>query len=148
METKFRLRRWLFGKKRRNKIVQFIAEQCEKNLSHYNNEDRNHFRNGEFWLQKTLARYFDGLNKRPIVFDVGANVGDWSFHFLKLNTNIILHCFEPSKETFSLLSEKLRPFKNVVINNFGFSNVSQVVDFYENDASDVTSLYKRFNAQN
>ena len=107
------------GKKRRNKIVKFIAEQCKKNLSHYNNEDRNHFRNGEFWLQKTLARYFDGLNKRPIVFDVGANVGDWSFHFLKLNTNIILHCFEPSKETFSLLSEKLQPFKNVVKNNFG-----------------------------
>ena len=148
MKTKIRFRRWLFGKKRRNQIVKFIAEQCKKNLSHYNNEDRNHVRNGEFWLQKTLVRHFDGLNKTPIIFDIGANVGDWSFHLLELNTKIMLHCFEPSKETFNLLSEKLQPFKNVVINNFGFSSESQVVDFYENDASDVTSLYKRFNAQN
>ena len=148
MGNKFRLRRWVFGKNRRNSLVRFIAKQCMKNISHFKNEDRNHIRNGEFWFQKTLTDYFFKNNKTPIVFDVGANVGEWSLNFLHLNPKIQLHCFEPSEKSFSILTEKLSSFPNVVINNFGLSDRQQRIEFYENDSPDVTSLYARFNSNN
>ena len=148
MTTKFRLRRWIFGKHRRNKIVSFFANQSLKNIAHYNNEDRNHIRNGEFWLQKTLIRYFETKGKTPTIFDVGANIGDWASQILQLSTNIDLHCFEPSKETFNTLSKRLSSYPNVALNMTGLSREEHNLEFYENDAPDVTSLYPRFEAKN
>lgn len=67
MSNKFRLRRWFFGKNRNNSLVRFVAKQCIKNIGHFNNEDRNHIRNGEFWLQNTLINHFSKNDKVPIV---------------------------------------------------------------------------------
>jgi FkbM family methyltransferase len=146
--NKFRLRRWFFGKNRNNSLVRFVAKQCIKNIGHFNNEDRNHIRNGEFWLQNTLISHFSKNDKMPIVFDVGANTGEWSLNLLKAGTNIQLHCFEPSEKTFTILSEKLLSYENVKMNKLGLSKKAQIVDFFENDSPDVTSAYKRFNAKN
>ena len=148
MKNKFRFRRWFFGRNRKNKVVKFIAEQCLKNVSHFENEDRNQIRNGEFWLQQTLINHYRGSRSLPTIFDVGANNGQWAINILKLNTNIDLHCFEPSEKTFATLSKKFSAFPNVTINKIGLSNKSESIDFYENDAPDVTSLYKRFNSTN
>lgn len=148
MKNKFRLRRWLFGENRRNYFVKFLAKQCQKNINHFNNEDRNHLRNGEFWLQKTLMEYFNLKGKLPIVFDVGANNGEWSLNLLKHNPETYIHCFEPSDKTFSILSNKLSSYSNVSINKVGLSNKNHCIDFFENDAPDVTSLYQRFNSTN
>jgi FkbM family methyltransferase len=148
VSNKFRLRRWFFGKNRNNSLVRFVAKQCIKNIGHFNNEDRNHIRNGEFWLQNTLINHFSKNDKVPIVFDVGANIGEWSLNLLKSNSNIQLHCFEPSEKTFTILSEKLLSHSNVKINKLGLSKKAQIVDFFENDSPDVTSAYKRFNAEN
>lgn len=148
MKNKFRFRRWLFGRNRKNKVVKFIAKQCLKNVSHFNNEDRNQIRNGEFWLQQTLINHYNSVRSLPTIFDVGANNGEWAINILALNTNIDLHCFEPSEKTFSTLSKKLSVFPNVTLNRVGLSNKRESVDFYENDAPDVTSRYKRFNSKN
>ena len=148
MKNKFRLRRWLFGKHRRNKIVQFLARQSFKNIAHFNNEDRNHLRNGEYWLQKTLIRYFLNKGITPTIFDVGANNGEWSVNMLNLSPAINLHCFEPSKKTFDILSQKLAAYPNVTLNMVGLSGKKHSIEFYENDGSDVTSLYHRFKAKN
>jgi len=148
MKNKFRLRRWLFGKHRRNKIVQFLARQSFKNIAHFNNEDRNHLRNGEYWLQKTLIRYFLNKGITPTIFDVGANNGEWSVTMLNLSPAINLHCFEPSKKTFDILSQKLAAYPNVTLNMVGLSGKKHSIEFYENDGSDVTSLYHRFKAKN
>lgn len=148
MRNKFRIRRWLFGKHRRNPIVRFLAKQSEKNVSHYNNEDRNHIRNGEVWFQEQFLQFHKTKNTPPIVFDVGANIGEWSSNLLAKNNAAELHCFEPSEETFLTLSKTLSGFSHVQINQLGLSSSKQEIEFFENDGSDVTSLYRRFDAQN
>lgn len=134
--------------KQKNVFVKFLAKQSQKNVRHYENEDRNHMRNGEFWLQKTLLDYFKTRKIQPIIFDVGANNGDWALNILKIYPEVNLHCFEPSENTFSILTKKLSAFTNVKTNQFGLSKKQQIIKFFENDASDVTSLYRRFNARN
>jgi len=146
MTPKFRLRRWLFGKHRRSPIIQILARQCEKNLSHFNNEDRNHYRNGEWWLQRALVNFYLSQQNRLTVFDVGANNGIWALNLLKMGTSIDLHCFEPSEKTYEELVEALSPFVNVKTNMVGLSKAENVVNFFENDAPDVTSYYQRFDA--
>ena len=84
----------------------------------------------------------------PTIFDVGANNGEWSLTILNLSPEINLHCFEPSKKTFDILSQKLAAYSNVTLNMVGLSRKKHSIEFYENDGSDVTSLYHRFKAKN
>lgn len=58
-------------------------------------------RNGEFRL---LADY---LPRAKVVFDVGANVGDWAVEALRINPHIDLHCFEPAADSFAVLQQRL-----------------------------------------
>jgi FkbM family methyltransferase len=146
--SKFRLRRWLFGKQRRNPIVGFFAKQSLKNVTHYDNEDRNPARNGEFWLQHSISEYYLSKKTVPVVFDVGANIGDWAANMVRMKPDINLHCFEPSGATFSLLKQRMGRHECVNLNRAGLSHTRQEVDFYENDSADVTSVFHRFDAQN
>lgn len=64
--------------------------------------------NGERMVQATVLRGLD----RAIVFDVGANVGDWTANLLELasdaKTSVTIHAFEPCASTFQLLRERIR----------------------------------------
>jgi FkbM family methyltransferase len=117
-------------------------------VSHNNNEDRNPVRNGEYWLQQKISDYYLSKKTAPVIFDVGANIGEWGSNMLRINADINLHCFEPSQETFSLLKQRLGHYKGVTLNKAGLSHTRQEADFYENDSADVTSLFHRFDAQN
>lgn len=93
--------------------------------------------NGEFSFLKK------NIHTSSTVFDVGANVGDWSKLALKLNKDINIHCFEPSKATFKKLKEN--NFKNNVhINNFGLGSKKEKRTLYIfDDACGTNSLYER-----
>jgi FkbM family methyltransferase len=58
-----------------------------------------------------------------LVFDVGANVGDWARLVLGLNDRVQLHCFEPSAATFRLLTAHAFP-GNVICNNVGLGSTA------------------------
>lgn len=62
--------------------------------------------NGELLVQRVARREFSG---RIVVFDVGANVGEWSRSFVELarGSDYELHVFEPSRVTFAALSKRL-----------------------------------------
>lgn len=85
---------------------------------------------GEDAVLKMLSAW---LPKNAIVFDVGANTGQFAkvvkTHFPKSQ----LHCFEPSISTFELLKEKLNGVSGVVFTNIGLSNTitSQQLYFAE-----------------
>ncbi|HYC60601.1 MAG TPA: FkbM family methyltransferase [Thermoanaerobaculia bacterium] len=53
-----------------------------------------------------------------VVFDVGANVGEWTNLALTINPNATYHCFEPSQPTFAVLSRRSFP-ANAHRNPFG-----------------------------
>lgn len=64
--------------------------------------------NGELMVQDTLLASTSGAPM--IVFDVGANVGDWSRHFLQKSgsRSVTVHAFEPASATYAQLRENLR----------------------------------------
>jgi FkbM family methyltransferase len=55
------------------------------------------------------------------VFDVGANVGDWTATLLKISGTLqvltSVHAFEPCRGTFDRLSQRLSRTSNVILNN-------------------------------
>jgi FkbM family methyltransferase len=42
-------------------------------------------------------------NRERCIFDVGANIGEYTKRILKLNPNAIVHCFEPDSSAFAEL---------------------------------------------
>jgi len=57
-------------------------------------------RNGEY---RFLRSY---LKSGMVIFDVGANIGDFTGQALSLEKDLEVHCFEPVKSTYSLLMER------------------------------------------
>ena len=78
-----------------------------------------------------------------MIFDIGANVGEWSKYVLSIKNDTKLHCFEPSKYIFSQLLNKNFP-SNVICNNFGLGSKEKTGTlhlFAENPS--MSSIYKR-----
>ena len=79
--------------------------------------------NGERWIAQKLERQAL-LNT---VFDVGANLGDWTAMILEANPASRVDCFEICPPTFQKLSARFssgsghRP--NIFLNSFGLSDV-------------------------
>jgi FkbM family methyltransferase len=74
--------------------------------------------NGEGMVQEVSLR----TAISPItIFDVGANVGEWTGNLLKvasgLGTPVHVHAFEPCSDTFKQLSQRLGAEPNVVLVN-------------------------------
>jgi len=106
-------------------------------LSGYDRSDP--FRNGEY---KFLRTY---LKSNMIVFDVGANIGEYAQYILSINPNVRIFCFEPVFNTYAHLKINLSKEINsgkLVVNNFGLSDTKSESDiFIYDDLSGNNSLY-------
>jgi len=81
-------------------------------------------------------------NSNPIIFDVGANKGDYSLEIVAFFKDMAkIYCFEPSKETFGLLSDNIGNYRNVELYNFGFGDKEGMVDFYSCGESGFDSVF-------
>jgi len=83
------------------------------------------------------------LRDARVVFDAGANVGDWTAAALEINAHARYHCFEPSRATFARLAARAFP-PNVIRNDFGLSDragEARLHVFYEGCGAN--SLYAR-----
>jgi len=98
----------------------------------YENYNYNHNSNGELWLLKQLA----SAGLLGVVFDVGANRGDWTECVLKANPAAHVHCFEICPPTFALLKSVLDGRSNVVLNRFGLSNSTGETEIHYSSESD------------
>src|ERR1041384_2037021 len=94
--------------------------------------------NGEFRLLREL------LPRCKTVFDIGANVGDWTAFALGINPALTIHCFEPSRSTFADLAQRRFP-ASVVRNNLGLSDQVGQADLFlfESQHAGLNSLYQR-----
>lgn len=100
-------------------------------------------KDGELNILKQVKSDLDH-QKEIIVFDVGANLGDYAEMILQVfNRNgLQLFAFEPAKDTFDRLNERMteRPIK---LNNFGFSDKDEILKLYTSElGSDYASLYQ------
>ena len=76
----------------------------------------------------------------PIVFDVGANVGQTVSKIQKLFPRAQIHAFEPSHTTFSKLSELKSLSTNVHLNNCGVGAEAGELEFNETSRSVMSSF--------
>lgn len=103
---------------------------------------------GEIWVLKYIM---DKLgDKLIVVFDVGANMGEYTLATLNIakNNNIVIYAFEPSSETFSSLEKNLQQLnlkerEKVKIFPIGFGANKQEVNLYSSGhGSSLASVYR------
>ena len=83
------------------------------------------------------------LPKCASVFDVGANIGDWTALALEINPKLKIHCFEPSVATFQRLQARHGGMQ-VRCNNIGLSSLSGELTLHVfADGSEENSIYRR-----
>jgi FkbM family methyltransferase len=93
--------------------------------------------NGELRLARTV------LPAAKLVFDVGANVGDWTEMALNINPALETHSFDPNPATFAELAAKTFP-PTVHRNAFGLGETTRERElFIFDDAGGSNSLYRR-----
>jgi FkbM family methyltransferase len=71
-------------------------------------------KNGELLVQECVLRHSPS-DRELIVFDVGANIGEWSTQLLKISRerpNSCLHAFEPVSSTMVMLQANLNPIES------------------------------------
>lgn len=85
---------------------------------HHGDNDCELETNGELRLARAV------LPQCRVIFDVGANVGDWTSLALEIQRDASYHCFEPSVPTFALLKERAFP-SSVRRNAFGLSDAAE-----------------------
>ncbi len=112
------LHRFIYGRKR----WQFFFERCHSAaLSGMNHGWVDIQVDGEIFFLEQLRSELKGA--RPVVFDVGANHGQYAEHALRiLGPDIDLHCFEPSAVASDVLTTNLGRNDNVRIHPFALGD--------------------------
>lgn len=92
----------------------------------------------EFFLRSKLGEYKGG-----VVFDVGANIGEWSKYCLRIEPSLNIHMFEPSKITFDKLKKRQWP-SSVHLNNCGLGErIERLSLNIAGDGSGMNSIHMR-----
>jgi FkbM family methyltransferase len=88
---------------------------CRRYVDHYNSENNDDMsKNGEArWLREVIPQC-------NVVFDVGANIGDWSALVRNLSPLARIDCFEPCSATFARLQSR-NLSGNIHLNRMGLS---------------------------
>jgi FkbM family methyltransferase len=99
---------------------------------------------GEHHVQRHVARLLKGRS-RPVVFDVGANVGLWALAANEaFGGEFVLHCCEPSAETGKKLAQTLQEGGcPATIHALGAGDAPATLILYRPEQSSVASLYHR-----
>lgn len=135
MSVKAKLADVLLELPSRSELVYRIARRIVNRRQGENDGDIT--RNGELRLLRAV------LPKARVVFDVGANVGDWTEAALAINSALQIHCFEPSPATFKVLASHRFP-ADVHLNAVGLGAEAGMVDFFVfGEAMGANSLYNR-----
>ena len=95
-------------------------------------------------IQGKLKSGLTKQNRDLVVFDIGANNGDYSAAILKLNPKSIIYAFEPSFTSGLAFKARFNEAKNVKFFNLAISNEIGVKTlFSEYPGSPLSSLVKR-----
>ena len=86
--------------------------------------------------------YLRSIQKGDVIFDIGANIGYYSFLFSKLcGKNGFVHCFEPVPETYQLLVRTMENCKNAKANNLAAGDSEETLNMsYDPEDCEKASL--------
>lgn len=109
----------LISRNRNSGFFSVLAKLSQSYLKNFENNNNDHFTNGESRVLAILSEF-----SPKVIFDVGANVGDWSILAASLTKEVKIFSFEPIPETFHKLKEKTKHDSSISIYNFGLSDQS------------------------
>ena len=116
----------LFGRPRFNRLNKFLYSLALRGMGIYNYQ--NNRISGELWfIQHVLKR----LGNNLIVFDVGANIGDYSKEILRNKVSVKkIYAFEPHSSTYQKLLANVTQ-KSIQAVNFGLSDQECTATLYD-----------------
>ena len=76
----------------------------------------------------------------PLIFDIGANIGQSVDDFWEVFPRSNVHCFEPSPSAFASLKENYGHSPGVTLNNVAMGSVSGEMALSENEHNVMSSL--------
>lgn len=138
VEFFFKLYRFIFARKVFYKFNKFVYLCGLRGLGVLNYESA--VVNGEDWfLRKFIAK-----RKKIVVFDVGANIGNYTKNILKNNSDVCIYAFEPHPRNFKILISNVHhvsfyPYNVAVGSGTGTLNL---YDYADADGSSHASLYR------
>lgn len=88
---------------------------------------------------RDMSRFLGG-DAKPLVFDVGANVGQSVAKFKKTFPGCSIHAFEPGSSTFHQLRERSADFSDVHLWNLGVGSSEGKLVLQENEHSTMSSF--------
>jgi FkbM family methyltransferase len=113
--------RRMLARNRQKPLVRSFARQIKSWQRSYENFDYDLHHNVEGFLIKVLTTPSDA---EVTMFDVGANVGEWSQLCLDTSPNTKVHAFELVPNTAERLEKNLSHHPMVEVNAFGFSDAA------------------------
>ncbi|MDD5363586.1 MAG: FkbM family methyltransferase [Ignavibacteria bacterium] len=132
----FNVYRRLFANKLFSGFNRYLYTLSLKGLGVNNYESE--YYSGESYFLNRLK-----INKNDVIFDVGANVGNYANHIQNLFPESRIFSFEPHPKIFVTLKDNC---KNIDLFNFGFGNEEKELLLYdykeEAEGSEHASLYK------
>jgi FkbM family methyltransferase len=120
--------------------IELLLKFSQRYLDRHNGDNNSDQEtNGEEYLLRTVFP----SNKNGMVFDVGANVGNWTKFALSVESTLNIHMFEPSLATYNLNLQTVWP-QNVKLNHMGLGEREETLQLHVVDtASGMNSLYCR-----
>lgn len=98
---------------------------------------------GEQWVVEYLRNNIIIDNEQSIIFDVGANIGNYAVMLRDFFKKSSIYSFEPAHDTYDLLVKNTKD-SNINTYNFGLSDVASTSTlYYDENTSGMASLYKR-----
>lgn len=107
----------IVSRNRRRGLVRRLAHYNSTFKRWYENFDVNFYSNGEHFVLKSL----EGCGFKTI-FDVGANVGDWTLMARQIFPDAEVHAFEIVGQTYETLKRRTAGVPDIVLNEFGLSD--------------------------
>jgi FkbM family methyltransferase len=131
----------MFGKKKFYRFF-LILKNIGLEGMNYRNTDLNH--NGELALIQKIKTYYKN-EKELILFDVGANVGNYSNALLNcFDKNCSIYAFEPFSEPYKALNALALQHPQLKVFQLGLSNKEEELTIYSNsEFSEVGGIYNR-----
>ena len=99
--------------------------------------------NERLFIKKILPCFLNG-DDTPVIFDVGANVGNYSLALRAQFPKATIYAFEPVKKTFEILANNVDG-KNIKTHNLGFSDkagTGKLFNIVNSEDTEIASLYE------
>ena len=118
-------------------LIEKAVGQLDSFYRKINNVNFDMETNGELRLLKVLSEF-----KFKEIFDVGANVGEYSILLRKFFPDSRVHAFEIVPSTYEKLSQNVANLENIVAVNHGLGDCQEIIDVYIGKGNKTATAFK------